>query len=157
MSIRGARVGDAGRVAWVYVESWNLGFGDLMPPLTLDDGWVGRWAADLAGGNTLWWVAEHDGVVAGFVGIGPSRDPVDAGLGELDTIAVDPARWRAGVGTALMQTALAGLADAAFDEAILWTLAGYERGQRFYRSTGWVADGGQRDNGHQVSFRHSLR
>jgi hypothetical protein len=43
-----------------------------------------------------------------------------------------------------------------FGEGILWTLAGYERGQRFYESTGWQRDGGVRDDGDQVSFRHSL-
>jgi GNAT superfamily N-acetyltransferase len=155
--IRPAVGGDAQRVAQIYVESWNVGFGQLMPPLVLDDGWINRWAAELTTGPTSWWVAAYDGSLAGFVGIGPSRDPVDPELGELDTIAVDPGYWRTGIGTTLMQTALAALAHGGFPQAILWTLAAYDRGQRFYESTGWKPDGGIRDDGHQVSYRHSLR
>ena len=45
--------------------------------------------------------AELDGVVAGFCGVGASRAPVRAGLGELQTIAVDSPFWRRGVGSAL--------------------------------------------------------
>jgi GNAT superfamily N-acetyltransferase len=88
-----------------------------------------------------------------LVGVGPSRDPVDPRLGELDSIGVDPAYWRTGVGRALMAVAFDAL--AAYDEGILWTIAGYERGIAFYESLGWVADGGTRDEGRQVSFRWS--
>lgn len=157
VSIRPASAGDAPRVAQIYVQSWNVGFGQLMPPLVLDGDRTSRWAAALITGRTRWWVAECDGSLAGFVGVGPSRDPVDPELGELDTIAVDPGRWRTGIGTALMRTALEAFVDDGFPEAILWTLAGYDRGQRFYEAAGWKRDGGVRDEGHQVSFRHSLR
>ncbi len=157
VSIRPAFAADAPRVAQIYVESWNLGFGQLMPPLVFDDDRINRWAADLTTGRTKWWVAENDGSLAGFVGIGPSRDPVDPELGELDTIAVDPGHWRTGIGTTLMQTALKALIDDGFPQAILWTLARYDRGQRFYESTGWNPDGGTRDDGHQMSYRHTLR
>jgi GNAT superfamily N-acetyltransferase len=95
--------------------------------------------------------------VVGFVGIGPSRDPVDSALGELDTIAVRPDCWRRGVGHALMAVALEALADdGGYRAAILWTLAGYERGRAFYEATGWVLDGGLRDEGRQVRYRYPL-
>ena len=155
LTIRQATAEDAGRVTEVYVASWNLGFGELMPRIVGDEARVGRWAGELVGGKTSWWVAEDGGSVVGFVGIGPSRDPVDPRLGELDTIAVDPPYWRSGVGTALMQTALEALA-AGYPEAILWTLADYPRGQRFYEATGWRADGGERDDGRQVSYRRQF-
>jgi ribosomal protein S18 acetylase RimI-like enzyme len=188
IAIRTATAADAARVAQIYVDSWNAGFGDLMPPQVLEDDRIDRWAATLTTAASAasaasadsqpaatsartrtgprvattprvarWWVAARCGAIAGFVGIGPSRDPVDPELGELDTIAVDPAHWRSGVGTALMRTALGALDDDGYREAILWTLADYDRGQRFYLSTGWTPDGGTRDNGHQVSFRHRLR
>ncbi|MGW1340171.1 N-acetyltransferase family protein [Kribbella sp. NPDC002412] len=153
LAIRPALVEDAPRITQVYVDSWNAGFGELMPPAVLDDARIARWAGDLTAGS--WWVAERDGVIAGFTGIGPSRDPVDPQLGELDTIAVDPPYWRTGVGTALMHTALEALA-AAYPEAILWTLANYPQGQRFYESTGWHPDGQTRDNGHQLSYRQTF-
>src|SRR5262245_49657396 len=150
VSIRPAGVDDAARVTQIYVDSWNAGFGDLMPPAVLDDARIARWAGDLAAGK--WWVAERDGIIAGFTGIGPSRDPIDPQLGELDTIAVDPPYWRTGVGTALMDKAIVELA-ADYPEAILWTLAIYPQGQRFYEATGWHVDGNTRANGTQVSYR----
>lgn len=151
-SIRVATPRDARRVVEIYVESWNVGFAGLMPAIEVDEGRVNRWAGELGGGPTTWWVAEHEGLIAGLVGIGPSRDPVDTDLGELDTIAVDPASWRSGIGTALMRRAVEEL-EAAYPEAILWTLANYPQGQHFYTATGWTPDGNTRDNGSQVSYR----
>lgn len=151
--IRAATAEDGPQVAQVYVESWNAGFGELMPPAVLDDARVARWTETVADGN--WWVAEVDRVVAGVVGIGVSRDPVDQELGELDTIAVDPAYWRRGVGTALMDKALEELAGR-FDQAILWTLANYPQGQNFYAKTGWTPTDQTRDDGHQVCYHRSF-
>ena len=150
LTIRSATRADAPRVVQIYVDSWNDGFGELMPSIEVSDARIGRWADTLADGN--WWVAEVNDTIAGFVGIGPSRDPIDPDLGELDTIAVDPAYWRQGVGKALMQKALEALATT-YPEAIVWTLANYPQGQTFYTSTGWTPDGGSRDNGRQVSYR----
>lgn len=151
--IRPASPADAAAVARIYIDSWNAGFGDLMGYRQLTAEREARWAQDLAGGGSQrWWVAEQDGRVVGFAGIGPSRDPVEAGLGELDTIAVDPDHWRSGVGRALMRHATAALA-AEYDSAILWTVAGYERGHRFYAAMGWTPDGGVRADGTEVSFR----
>ncbi|WP_406048118.1 GNAT family N-acetyltransferase [Kribbella sp. NBC_00889] len=155
VQIRAAMAEDAPRVVEIYVDSWNAGFTGLMPPIEADAGRIQRWATDLASDRTSWWVAEANGTIAGLVGIGPSRDPVDPQLGELDTIAVDPTHWRTGLGTNLMHTALDAL--AAYQQAILWTLANYPQGQRFYESTGWYADGATRADGHQVMFRHDLR
>ena len=150
LSIRAAVGGDGAEVARIYVESSNDGFGQLMPAMVLDDGRVARWSETVADGN--WWVAEVDGAIAGFVGIGPSRDPVDPELGELDTIAVDSPYWRQGVGTALMHKALEQLA-ARYGEAIVWTLANYPQAQTFYAKTGWALSDRTRDNGRQVSYR----
>ncbi|MEU8225836.1 GNAT family N-acetyltransferase [Kribbella sp. NPDC048915] len=153
-SIRPADPADAGEIARVYVASWNQGFGELMPPAVLTAERVARWRETVAGGN--WWVAEYDGEFAGFVGIGDSRDPVEAGLGELDTIAVDPAYWRHGVGTALLRKALGELA-AQYDQAILWTLADYPQGQNFYVKSGWTLTDTTRADGTQLMYRHKLQ
>jgi hypothetical protein len=63
-------------------------------------------------------------------------------------------RWRVAVDDGV--DALAGLRDAASASAILWTLADYPRGHRFYRSAGWTPDGRTRDSGCQISYRHRL-
>jgi N-acetylglutamate synthase-like GNAT family acetyltransferase len=123
MSMRIATASDAAVIARIYIDSWNAGFGDLMPTRILDEEHIERWRSDLAAPlPQRWWVAERGGTVIGFVGIGTSRDPIDATLGELDTIAVAPAYWRGGIGRALMAIALRHLREDGYREAILWTL-----------------------------------
>jgi N-acetylglutamate synthase-like GNAT family acetyltransferase len=101
-------------------------------------------------------VAETGRAVIAFVGTGPSRDPVEAGLGEVDTIAVAPSAWRSGVGRSLIEAALADLVAGGYRHAILWTLADYHPGSAFYSATGWHASGETRDSGRQIAFRHGL-
>jgi GNAT superfamily N-acetyltransferase len=157
-AIRTAQGADAPAVAQIYVDSWNIGFDGLMPqrPLTAD--LVARWACDLtAPAPRRWWVATVDDGIAGFAGICPSRDPIDPQLGELDTIAVAPAWWRRGIGRELMAVALDALRANGYHEAVLWTLADYPRGQRFYETMGWRCDGAVRDAGRQIRYRRRLR
>jgi GNAT superfamily N-acetyltransferase len=156
-TLRTAHPLDAPAVARIYVDSWNAGFGGLLPPRLLTPDLVARWEHDLRMPlPQRWWVAEIDGEVVGFAGIGPCRDPLDPTLGELDTIAVAPAWWRSGIGRHLMATALDFLALDGYRWAVLWTLAHYTQGQRFYEALGWQQDGGVRDEGRQVRYRHCL-
>ena len=155
LRVRAACADDAARVALIYVESWNDGFGDLVGYRVLDDAQVERWRRTLSSGSTQWWVAEDRTEIVGFVGVGPSRDPIDVALGELDTIAVAPSHWRLGVGRSLMIVALRALA-AHYRDAVVWTVAGYDRGYRFYEAMGWHRDGRTRAHGREVSFSRCL-
>lgn len=156
--IRPASPDDAEGIVRVYVDSWNTGFGTRMPFIEVDTARLERWRHDLSGGTpTRWWVAERMELVIGFVGIGPCRDPVEAGLGELDTIAVTPSAWHSGVGKALMGTALAALRSDGYHSAALWTLSRYPLGESFYVSTGWRLNGATRDGNNQVRYDHDLR
>ena len=146
--LREATPADAEGVARVYVESWNEAFADLMPPRVLDPEQIARWARDL---DARWWLAGSGGSVLGFVGSGPSRDPIDPDLGELDTIAVAPSAWRRGVGRRLMDSALDELRGGGYGQGILWTLADYEQGRTFYEATGWHSSGEVRDSGRQIA------
>ena len=148
---------DAPQVARIYVESWNAGFGELLGRRELTNMEVTRWSTDLVDDRARWWVAEEDGAVVGFVGICPSRDPVDPELGELDSIAVDPGRWRCGVGRALMKVALDALAEDGYQKAVLWTPAGHEGGRAFYERMGWRSTGADRADGRHVAFATELR
>jgi GNAT superfamily N-acetyltransferase len=156
ISLRPATPADAEEVAGVYVTSWNQAFADVAPLRVLDRDQVLRWGQDLAAGGTLWWLAEDEVGVVGFAGTGPSRDPVDPELGELDTIAVQPRAWRHGVGRALMDAAVNDLVGAGYDQAVLWTFARGAQARRFYEATGWRASGETRDSGSQMAFRRLL-
>ncbi len=156
VSLRDATPDDAEDIARVYVESWNAGFAAHLPPRGLTEGEIARWRRDLSSAPVRWRAATAHDMVVGFAGTGPSRDPVDPTLGELDTIAVVPDHWREGIGRALMVDALDGLRAARFGSAVLWTLADYPRGDAFYRAAGWRPDGRSRDAGRQASYRHPL-
>ncbi|HUW01458.1 MAG TPA: GNAT family N-acetyltransferase [Acidimicrobiales bacterium] len=155
MKLRPAVGDDAEKVVHVYVDSWNKGFGHRLGVRGITPGLVERWRTDLTAGTVRWTVAEVSAVVVGFVGVGPSRDPIDPDLGELDAIAVDPSHWRTGVGRRLMHHALDVLADS-WAKAVLWTPADYERGHRFYEATGWTALGWSRRDGTEVAFGRDL-
>lgn len=157
LTIRVAHEFDAYDVAQIYIAAWNSGFVGLMPLRQVDTGLVERWRRELAAPLTRrWWVAEVAGVISGFAGIGPSRDPIAPALGELDTIAVAPRMWRHGIGRALMAEALRFLIIDGYREAVVWTLADYPQGQGFYESQGWSRDGVTRDDGRQVCYRRLL-
>jgi GNAT superfamily N-acetyltransferase len=150
-------VQDATDVARIYIAAWNAGFAGLVPGRATSANLVERWRQELARPlPQRWWTAQLARSIVGFAGIGPSRDPRDPELGELDTIAVDPGKWRRGVGRSLMKTAVHQLAADGYREAVLWTFAGYERGHRFYEATGWRLDGGVRDEGRQLRYRIRL-
>lgn len=153
--MRRASGSDVDAVARIYIDSWNLGFGDLMGRCTDSPERRDRWRQDLDDSTMVWTVAERSGQVAGFSGVGPSRDPVDPALGELQTIAVDPPSWRRGVGRALMDEALRHL-RRSYESAILWTVTGYERGHAFSRATGWTPLGWRRADGAETAFEHRL-
>ena len=156
IGIRTAVPEDAEAVVRIYIESWNEGFGDLMPRREVDAKLTSRWRADLMQPTDRWWVGERDGTIVGFAGIGPSWDPIDPGIGELDTIAVDPPHWRTGVGRALMSQALQYLVSDGYAEGVVWTLARYPEGAGFYLATGWSLMGAVRSGGGQVCYGRQL-
>lgn len=146
---------DAERVAAIYIDSWNEGFGHLLGLRSHSQERVERWRNDLASDETTWTIAELDGRIAGFVGTGPSRDPIDPMLGELETIAVAPEYWRQGLGIALMMRAV-GTLQIRWSAAILWTPANYKAGHSFYRATGWRELDQARACETEVAFTRSL-
>ena len=55
-----------------------------------------------------------------------------------------------------MSLALQYLDSDGYNEAIVWTVEGYERGIAFYEAMGWRRDGGVRDEGRQIRVRRNL-
>ncbi len=151
VTIRSAHESDVEEIARIYIDSWNEGFGHLTHYRSMTPERVERWRRDLRDPTVTWSVAEVDGAIVGFTGVGPCRDPTDASLGELQTIAVDPPWWRCGFGRLLMEDALDRL-RTSYSSAVLWTVADYERGHAFYRALGWVPLGRHRAGGTEVAF-----
>ena len=148
--LRPATAADAAAVGVIYIESWNDGFGHLLGLRVHSGERVDQWRVDLESEENEWTIASIDGRVAGFIGIGPSRDPIDPELGELKTIAVAPDYWRGGIGRALTEHGVDQL-RLRWQHAILWTPAGYDR-----RSSVLSRDGLER-TGQQSSVRNRGR
>ena len=101
-TIRTATAADTEAVTRIYIDSWNASFGPLMSQAnrTVTCELTERWRRDLGlPPPHRWWVAERESTVLGFIGICPSRDPIDTNLGEIDTIAIDEPYWRQGAGS----------------------------------------------------------
>jgi ribosomal protein S18 acetylase RimI-like enzyme len=81
------------------------------------------------------WVAEADGVVAGFVAV---RIHDDRRIGEIEMLAVDPPRQRAGIGTALTTFALDWIKVSGIRVAMVETGAdpGRAAARHTYEKTG---------------------
>jgi ribosomal protein S18 acetylase RimI-like enzyme len=78
----------------------------------------------------------------GLVATGAATDD-DAvpGRGNVYYLEVAPEAQGAGVGSALLRTALDDLRETGFSEATLWVFTANERAIRFYTAAGWKPDG----------------
>jgi GNAT superfamily N-acetyltransferase len=64
------------------------------------------------------------------------RTPIP-GLAHLWMLFVHPGRWGTGLSDDLIRWAQAGMVDAGYDAARLWTPAGQRRARAFYERHGW--------------------
>jgi GNAT superfamily N-acetyltransferase len=152
LRLRPAGPADGRAAAEIYVVSSNAAFADFQPPKELTKERIARWEVALARPGCHWWLAEVADSLVGPAGVGPSRDPVQAGVGELDTIAVVPDRWRQGIEKGLMTLANEQLDRDGFGRAVLWTWADYPAAAAFYPKVGWHPTSGRRDQGRQMCY-----
>jgi GNAT superfamily N-acetyltransferase len=165
VEVRVATTADVDGIADVQERTWQAAYRHVFPARELDRGgfirperWRGRVAKPPAGWTTF--VAVHDGVVAGFAAVGPSRD--ERGVGELYAIYVEPERWSTGTGRLLIEQSEAQLC-VSFTEATLWVLEDNPRARAFYERAGWSPDGGRKSeerwgvHAPEVRYRKTLR
>ncbi|NQV06982.1 GNAT family N-acetyltransferase [bacterium] len=105
--VRDAYPGDAFAMASINVRGWRESSRGAVADEVVDAQRVGprqAWfEADLPAAKDLrTLVAEQDGVVVGFVHLGPGRDANAGGVPELWAIYVDPDHQRRGVGRLLL-------------------------------------------------------
>lgn len=151
MTIRPETTDDVEAVAAVHVRAWRVGYAGIMPPdvlAALDPAAFAHRRRDrrAAGGPFTTLVADLDGAVVGFTTVGPYRngqnsEDLDPAYGEILAIYVEPARWRTGVGSALLARGCAELTARGFAEARLWVLDDNARARRFYERAGLLPDG----------------
>jgi GNAT superfamily N-acetyltransferase len=146
LQIRPPTPDEVDAMAAVQVRAWQAAYQGLMPQPYLD-------TLDAADRAAMWrqvlaapppasvlLAAFTAGGCAGFTAFGPVRDPSWGAGGELHALNVDPDHWGSGVGSALLRTVHAGLADAGHRRAVLWVATGNDRARRFYARHSWQAE-----------------
>lgn len=155
LTIRREEPDDAEAVARVHVHGWQAGYAGVMPDEVLGRLNVAAWAQrrrDVGTADpehpftTL--LGEVDGVVIGFTTFGPyrrnqDRDDLDATVGEVLALYVEPAYWGDGTAVALLDAARAGLGERGWSGYRLWVLEDNGRARRFYQRAGLSPDGEQ--------------
>ena len=145
MSVRDARLEDAGAIATVHVRTWQHAYAHIFPAAALAgislDARARHWKRILTDvpPRRHQLVAEDEAGIRGFASGGPAEE--DDELGELYAIYVLPEAWGAGNGRELMVESLERLRGEGFREAILWVLEDNPRTRRFYEQGGWRLDG----------------
>lgn len=144
--LRPALADDASAIAALHVRSWQTAYAGIMPADFLaqlsvkeKSDWWRRYLSEKSG-RVL--VALSGGNVIGFISAGPSRDADGAGKFEVYALHVAPDHRGSGIGRQLLRTADVDAPHGA--EITLWVLAQNERAQRFYRATGFLPDGAQK-------------
>jgi ribosomal protein S18 acetylase RimI-like enzyme len=152
VEVRVANVEDADAMAEVNAAGWREGYRGIVPDSRRDHLPVGRWRREMRAGlesprgESFTRIAELDGEFAGycFVAAPGREEPDDSPVCELAALYVDPGVWRRGVGTALVDSAVAEAAACGCEEMLLWTFEENTRALAFYRAAGFLEDGGQR-------------
>ncbi len=143
--VRKAGAADAGAIASLHVEAWQLAYRGIVPDSLLDSlsvetferSWRERLEIDAA---IL--VAEYAGRVVGFSVFGASRDSdaVPGWTGEVHGLYVAPSHWARGAGRVLWAHSLERLRADGFSEVVVWTFEANERSRRFYAGRGCTVD-----------------
>jgi GNAT superfamily N-acetyltransferase len=163
VEIRDATPADAEQIAAINAAGWRTAYRGIIEPDRLAGLPVAAWAREIARNleelppGAFCLAAEVDGDLAGscFVTV-PARDG-DLGpeVGELVAIYVDPPRWRTGIGSALIEAAIARAAAVGLTELSLWTLTENLPARAFYEHHHFRPDG--REQVHPVARAPALR
>jgi ribosomal protein S18 acetylase RimI-like enzyme len=144
--IRLALPSDVEEIARVHVKTWQSAYRGQIPDADLDtldpSARAATWSRAIAQPGTLVLVATLEASLVGFCSSLPSRD-ADAtpNVGEIAAIYVDPAFWRSGFGSALVEATVASARQRNFSELTLWVLTGNGPARAFYEARGFETDG----------------
>ncbi|WP_405649698.1 GNAT family N-acetyltransferase [Streptomyces sp. NBC_00019] len=146
--VREMTLADCDRVAEIRVRGWQSAYRGLMPQSYLDalsvteDAERRRERFRQSDGSVVNLVAEQDGELLGWAAHGPYReDEVRTADAELYALYVDPGRYGASIGHALLQESVRRCTAAGHDRMYLWVLKGNTRARAFYERAGFRPDG----------------
>ncbi len=164
LQIRDANPKDAVGIATVHVRTWQCAYKGQISQAYLDSLSVEQrritWEQALSepdpGVHVI--VATLGEKVVGWSTYGTSRDEdATQETGELHGIYVDPDYIGKGIGSALMEAAVAGLKKDGYIKTTLWVLDTNEKTRKFYEKMGWVEQGMQKDDPRDGFTLHEIR
>jgi ribosomal protein S18 acetylase RimI-like enzyme len=150
MTIRVATVPDAGSVARVHVESWNVAYRGIMPDEKIAKMDLATrtqfWAERLAVRGWPVFVVEEGGAIVAFCHMIPSPDSGEDAqkTGHITSIHVLPHLRSRGHGRALLDQAFAEFRRRGYTDVTLWVLERNASARRFYERVGFREDGGRK-------------
>lgn len=135
-SIRKAELDDAGEVQTVSRASWHAVYDDILGEETVDsviDEWYEIDGLRTAIEETIFYVAERDGELVGFVNAGQNPEYGEETF-ELFRIYVLPEYWNRGIGGQLLEPVITDVTSGDGNRLRLSVLAENEVGVEFYES-----------------------
>jgi ribosomal protein S18 acetylase RimI-like enzyme len=146
INVRRATLDDVAGIARVHVQSWQSAYQGQVPEGVIDAQDEAKraelWLQLLGNSRYVAHVAVRNDTICGFCSLIRSRDPGTSELtGEIATIYVDPAHWRAGAGRALMDASMEVARATGYRAITLWVLESNLAGRRFYEHFGFAPDG----------------
>jgi GNAT superfamily N-acetyltransferase len=153
LRLRRAAPADARVIAELAVSGWRAAYTAILPAdylagLSIDareTAW--RHMLDPTGGREMSaWIAELDGVPAGFVSCGPPRDADQARpTAEVYALYVRPDLLGRGAGRALLDRAVGHLRKDGAADLVLWVFEANSPARAFYEAMGWRPDGARQE------------
>ncbi len=165
---RRAKLSDADAIAELLVRSWQQSYRQFLPAQYLSsltkESCMGLVGSLIKQPQSETWLVEDDGQLLGFVNTGRNRDPdVDRRTtAELRALYLDPDHVGSGLGVALLDKAMASVAEQGYLELMLWVLEDNEKGISFWLRHGFKQDGCRREEERgnislmQLRFRRHL-
>lgn len=142
--VRPAKADDYGSVAQLIYRSHTISFAqfasdDWVSSRKLDD-YLGRWRATLAtpSPDDMTFVAVLNGVIVGTVRTNRPTSPQFESDAQLNAMHVEPELIGRGIGTILMESALAFIKLRCYKRVELGVIASNAGARRFYESNGWI-------------------
>lgn len=154
ISIRQATQDDIPTIAALHIEGWKGAYGGIVDQAYLDGLTVEKRIADWTGwmgaGESEVFLAEDEGMPAGFIVTGRTKTPPPGSSpirpthsGEIYALYLHPDYWRKGIGTMLLKHGARVLKDRKHSTMCLWVLDANSRARSFYEKMGGQKLGGK--------------